>query len=458
MSILSASLAIAEGDYSWTGTMELANPASFQRIRIDDPVTLELGGETFNMMVDNKTLTRDGVSRPRLTISLISPTARFAAPRAAPMERTWDAAIRAREAAEEAVGEAIQWDLVDWVIPAGRLAVYDAAPLDVVRTIAEAAGGVVETTPGGVLRVRHRFPVAVSDWRRATVDHILTDAADNLSSRESHRAQSRVNRVVVRGYLPSSGHLATEIDGRIDGLNAGRTAFYSGETAHLLVHAGPEVSDIDVASSTGTLSANADQSYQVTEDISFDGSNSASLNQPTISIDSVIWLGSDLGELSLETDGMTVTAASSGVAVARITCTVQAKSWGLSAPSTVADLDSFPVQVNVTGIAGDSVGDGEIICQRGNGEFSGEDISDPLLSTTEAMRSRGRAEIDAGEDLQEITLTCVHRPSIMPGQIVEVHDALMGRSWRGKVTGVAHEAIGLRITTSLEVVRVQPGS
>ena len=452
--ILSANVAMAEGDYAWTGTMELEDPASYQRIRVDDPFTLELGGESFAMMVDNKTLTRDGVSRPQLVVSMISPTARFAFPRAEPMEQTWETAIQARDAAEQAVGEEIIWDLIDWAIPGGRLAVFEASPIDVVRTIAEAAGGVVETTPGGILRVRHRFPVAVPDWRRVAVDHVLTDSADNLSSRESHRAQSRVNRVVVRGYLPSSGHLATEIDGRIDGLNAGRTAFYSGETAHLLVHAGPEVSDIDMAASTGTISANADQSYQITQDISFDGSNSASLNQPVVSIDSVIWLGTDLGELSLETDGMTVTASNSGVAIARITCTVQAKSWGLSAPSTVADLDSFPVQVQVTGTSSDSVGDGEIVCQRGNGEFSGEDISDPLLSTTDAMRSRGRAEIDAGEDLQEVVITCVHRSGVMPGQIIEVHDALMGRSWRGKVTGVAHEATGPRIITSLEVIRV----
>ena len=454
--ILSANIAMAEGDYAWTGNLELEDPASYQRIRVDDPFTLELGGESFAMMVDNKTLTRDGISRPQLVVSMISPTARFAFPRAEPMEQTWESAIQARDAAEEAVGEAIDWNFVDWLIPGGRLAVYDAAPIEVVRTIAEAAGGVVETTPSGLLRVRHRFPVAVPDWRRVAVDHVLTDAADNLSSRESHRAQSRVNRVVVRGYLPSSGNLSAEVDGRIDGLNAGRTAFNSGETAHLLVHAGPEVSEIDVASSAGSLSANADQSYQVTQNVSFDGTNSASLNHPAISIDSVIWLGADLGNLSLETDGMTVTSESSGVAIARVTCTVQAKSWGLSAPSEVADLDSFPVQVNVTGTAGDTVGDGEIICQRGNGEFAGDDISDPLLSTTEAMRSRGRAEIDAGEDLQEIALTCVHRPGIMPGQIVEVHDALMGRSWRGKITGVSHEAFGPRITTSLEVLRGYP--
>ncbi|ABK45291.1 hypothetical protein Mmc1_2798 [Magnetococcus marinus MC-1] len=454
MSVISASLAIAEGDYAWTGTMELADPASFQRIRIDDPVTLELGGETFQMMVDNKTLSRDGVSRPRLTVSLISPTARFAAPRATPMERAWDAAIRAREAAEEAVGEAIQWDLVNWVIPAGRLAVYDAAPLDVVRTIAEAVGGVVETTPGGILRVRHRFPTAVPQWSRVTPDHILTDAADNLSCRESHRARYRVNRVTVRGWLPSGGHLSAEVDRRVDGLNQGRTSFHSGGTAHLLVNNGSETDIQGISASAGTLLTNADQSFTIAEDVTFDGTNSATLSQPARAIQSVIWLGNDLGAVTLAPDGMTLLASRAGIAIARITFTVRARSWRLSAPSRVAGLDSFPVQVRITGTSGDPVGDGEIICQRGDGEFPGEDISDPLLATTEAKLSRGRAEIDAGEDLQEVLLTCVHRPGVSPGQIIEIHDALMGRSWRGKVTGVAHEAIGPRITTSLEVARV----
>ncbi|ABK45366.1 hypothetical protein Mmc1_2875 [Magnetococcus marinus MC-1] len=458
MTILSASLAIAEGDYAWTGTMELADPASFQRIQIDDPVTLELGGEIFQMMVDNKTLSRDGVSRPRLVVSLISPTARFTMPRAMPMEGMWESPVSARVAAEEAVGKSILWDLVDWTIPGGRLAVYDAAPLDVVRTIAEAAGGVVETTPGGILRVRHRFPVAVPQWGRVTPDHILTDSADNLSCRESHRARYRVNRVTVRGWLPSGGHLSAELDRRVDGLNQGHTTFHSGGSAHLLVNHGPKTSIQSISASSGALLPNADQSYTISEDLMFDGSNSATLSQPAQSIQSVIWLGNDLGALTLATDGMAVTAASSGVAIARVTFTVRSRSWSLTAPEVVAGLDSFPVQVRITGQSGDQVGDGEIVCQRGDGEHPGEDISDPLLATTEAKLSRGRAEIDAGEDLQEISLTCVHRPGVMPGQIIEVHDALMGRSWRGKVTGVAHEAIGPRITTSLEVQRVAPSA
>ncbi|MBF0342508.1 MAG: hypothetical protein HQL95_16315 [Magnetococcales bacterium] len=134
-----------------------------------------------------------------------------------------------------------------------------------------------------------------------------------------------------------------------------------------------------------------------------------------------------------------------------------ARTWGLSSPSTVAGLDEYPVQVHLTGTTGESLGTGEIFCQRGNGAFRGADISDPLLSSDEAKCSRGRAEIDAGEALQEVSMTCLHRAGFMPGQLVEVHDSLMGQSWRGKITGVSHTAQGAKLVTSLEVLRhVEP--
>ena len=184
--IISASIAHAEGDSWWSGTLELDDPASFQRIQIDDPLVVELGGETFQLMVDNKTLERDSTGMPRFSVAVVGVTARFASPRAIPLDMVWDAPVFAKDAAEQAIGEAIEWDLLNWFIPGGRLAFHEAAPIDIVRTIAEAAGGVVETLPDGRLRVRHRFPVAVPAWDIAAVEHVLTDAADNLSCRESH--------------------------------------------------------------------------------------------------------------------------------------------------------------------------------------------------------------------------------------------------------------------------------
>ena len=457
-SVISATLYQAEQDYAWSGSLEVTNPASFQRIKINDPIDLELGGEAFKLIVDNKTINRDGVGMPRLTVSVISPTARFTTPRATPLDKVWDAPVWARDAAEEAIAETIQWELVNWLITGGRLAVHDASPLDVVRTIASAAGGLVESLPDGMLRVRHRFPVAVPSWPTAVVDHILTDESDNLSCRESHILRTRVNKVLVRGYLPSgSGFLSVEVDSRPNGLNHGRTNFLAGDTAHLLVHSGDDVALEDPLVSAGVILPGGWQVITATQDLVFNRVATATLEKPAIGIDSVIWLGNDLGDLTLESDNRTISVTNAGVAIARVTYRSPARSWSLSSPSTVAGLDEYPVQVHFSGANEDVLGAGEIFCQRGDGAFRGADISDPLLSTDDAKRSRGRAEIDAGELLQEVSLTCLHRPGFMPGQLVEVHDALMGQSWRGKITSVSHSAQGNRLTTSLEILRhVQP--
>ncbi|MBF0295682.1 MAG: hypothetical protein HQL96_10885 [Magnetococcales bacterium] len=453
--ILSANLSQAEGDFAWSGTLELSDPAAFQRIRIDDPITVQMGEELFEMIVDNKMLERDGVGMPRLTVSVISPTARFTSPRATPADHSWVFPMLARAAAAEAINETIEWELVDWLIPAGRLEFHDATPLDVVKTIAEAAGGRIESTPEGRLRVRHRFPVAVPAWATAPVDHVLTDEADNLSCRESHTLRTRVNKVLVRGYLPtgSTGFLTAEVDGRIDGPNEGRTTFYGGDVVHLMVHVGDDVTLLDPLVSTGVVWLDGQEETTITEDLVFSLSTTATLSKPALAIDSELWFGLNLGPLTLETDQRTVTARFAGVAIVRVTYRSMMQHWIAWVPETVAGHDAFPFQVRFAGTTGVRLGSGEIFCQRGDGAFRGADISDPLLATDDAKRSRGRAEIDAGEALQEVSLTCLHRPGFMPGQLVEVHDALMGRSWRSKITSVSHSAQGNKLTTSLELLR-----
>ncbi|MBF0628355.1 MAG: hypothetical protein HQL91_09040 [Magnetococcales bacterium] len=327
--ILSAHISQAEGDFAWSGTLELSDPSAFQRIRIDDALTVQMGDELFEMIVDNKMLERDGVGMPRLTVSVISPTARFTSPRATPADRSWLFPMMARAAAEEAIGEAIEWELVDWLIPAGRLEFHDATPLDVVKAIAEAAGGRIETTPEGRLRVRHRFPVAVPAWAADPVDHVLTDESDNLSCRESHTLRTRVNKVLVRGYLPSGngGFLSAEVDGRIDGPNEGRTTFYGGDAVHLMIHVGDDVTLLDPLVSTGVVWLDGQEETTITEDLVFSLSTTATLSKPALGIDSELWFGLNLGPLTLESDQRTVTARFAGVAIVRVKWTLSSRQF-----------------------------------------------------------------------------------------------------------------------------------
>lgn len=78
---------------------------------------------------------------------------------------------------------------------------------------------------------------------------------------------------------------------------------------------------------------------------------------------------------------------------------------------------------------------------------------DPLLTNLTPALSRGRKELDDGEGLQDVRLTCVYRPNLKLGDLVEVMDRYQGRAYRGKVTAVEHKFDGVAVTTDLELSR-----
>ncbi|MDB4312068.1 hypothetical protein N9937_01430 [bacterium] len=450
--VQSITLRHAEREYGWTGQLVLSDPAGYQNLSLEDELSIDLDGEVFSVIVDNKSLQRSGLATPTLTVSVISPTAALAFPRATPLEQTWDTATAASVIADAVASEGIDWTLIDWEIQANRLAVYNASPMNVISTIATAAGGVAETQPDGSLSVRHLWPVAVPRWDLGVVDHVLTDAEHILGARESYRSQRRVNSVLVRGYVPSSvsGRLVMEIDSR-EGALSNRVP---GGQQDVLTYRSPLLpSPVSTLATAGGIARTGLDNVTIVEDVAFLSTNEASLGKPATAVTSVIWMGPSLGTVVLEADGSTLTTPSAGTSIARVTYTASVESWRLSLPTSVSGLTDYAVQVVGSSSLDDSIGDGEVICQRGDGLYSGADVADALLSTTDVKRERGRAELDSGEDLQEVSLECVLLSGIMPGHLIAVHDALMGRSWRGKVTSVSHAVSGITAITSLEVVR-----
>ena len=95
-----------------------------------------------------------------------------------------------------------------------------------------------------------------------------------------------------------------------------------------------------------------------------------------------------------------------------------------------------------------------IFVTRGAGDKRGEDIVDPLLSTVEAQLARGTMELDANSTTpQTVNTTIVYRSGVGLGQLVEVHDAIQGQSYRGKITGVSHRIGSGAVVSMLDIVR-----
>lgn len=95
-----------------------------------------------------------------------------------------------------------------------------------------------------------------------------------------------------------------------------------------------------------------------------------------------------------------------------------------------------------------------VIVVRGAGDKRGEDIVDPLLCTVEVQLARGKTELDLHAAMpQTVNLTTVFRAGVEDGQLVEVHDAMQGMSYRSKIAGVSHRIDGGKVNTVLDLLR-----
>lgn len=176
--ILSATITADENSSVYQCEVELQNAYDYFNFEYDDDFILHVLGTTYAFVVDGRSLNRStddvGHAVSSAKLSGLSPLCRYASPRATPVTKVWSSAVMASSAVAELVG-AVTWTMVDWMIPAFRLSAEKAAPLDVAKSIVEAAGGLLESKPDGSIIARPRWPVSVPLITTTTPDHTLTE-------------------------------------------------------------------------------------------------------------------------------------------------------------------------------------------------------------------------------------------------------------------------------------------
>lgn len=162
----------------WQCEVSLKDAQNYILFQRDTPFIISLLGTDFYFIVDSRTLQRTiddaGNYQEVCTISGLSPLVRYASPRATKITKTWEMPTLASTIVTELIGS-VTWNLVDWLIPAYRLAADHAAPLDVARQIVEAVGGLIESQPSGSVVCRHRWPTSIAELGTAAVDHTFDE-------------------------------------------------------------------------------------------------------------------------------------------------------------------------------------------------------------------------------------------------------------------------------------------
>ncbi|WP_301101988.1 hypothetical protein [Propionivibrio sp.] len=319
--IVEATLSCDEESPVWIARVEITAITDFAAIGIGDTITLALGLESFVLVVDGKTLSRTSVAEQRMELTAVSPVALLDAPFAGAI-RYYDAgAVTARAAVEFLIGP-VDWQLPDWIIPAGRLMLEGATPLAAARNIVAAIGGIVESNPDGSVVCRRRHPMSIPQYGTTFVDHSLFDA-DVMSAQAQIAPMRGYNRVTLandEGGVSASADRIEYVADADDAYRGTVRAYLDTVRAVVLAHTGHSATVI------ATLGETMRTEIETVEFIE----GRASTRYPVTVIVDLAWQHTGLGDVTAA--GQNLTAATAGYSLLRITYTTTSFDWRVALP------------------------------------------------------------------------------------------------------------------------------
>lgn len=319
--IVEATLSCDEESPVWIAQVEIAAITDFAAIGIGDTITLALGLEPFVLVVDGKTLSRTSVAEQRMELTAVSPVALLDAPFAGTIRYYEAGAIAARAAVEFLIGS-VDWQLPDWIIPAGRLMLEGATPLAAARNIVAAIGGIIESNPDGSVVCRRRHPVSIPQYGAAAVAHGLFDA-DVMSAQAQIAPMRGYNRVTLandEGSVGTSGDRIEYVADADDAYRGTVRAYLAAARSVLLAHTGHPATVI------ATLGETTRTEIETVEFVE----GRASTRYPVTAIVDLAWQHTGLGDVTAA--GQNMTSATAGYSLLRITYTTTSFDWRVALP------------------------------------------------------------------------------------------------------------------------------
>lgn len=198
------SLSSDVGSFAWEMSAGIVGKDAAALVEGTDAAPVEvdviINGYTWRVLIDSWSLQQAAVSTTG-TISGRSLSAYLSAPYATPRNFTETAQKLMVQLAEQElpVGWTLQWNAVDWLVPANAWSYQNLAPMNAIARLAEAAGGFVSTNRNTQqIIVNPRYPAAPWNWEaQAPAIELPKDVLFQRSSQKT--PGTGVNGVWVHG-------------------------------------------------------------------------------------------------------------------------------------------------------------------------------------------------------------------------------------------------------------------
>lgn len=292
------SVSIDEGNYGWAGSFSLLNPADILRFHASDSFSVVIGADTYQFVVESKSVSRTSPVEVNAVVNGVSPALFLAGPRGTKITKTWDTAVMSHDVLSELLGTVTaEISILNWSIPANRLGVKDAYPMDVIRQIVEAVGGSVDSLPDGTLRIRSKYPVSVELWGAATANLLLNTDDDIFSSEDTYDLPKMYNKFRIMDGISAS---------RGDSLEFESLTADSG-----IVRAWPSPwrESVDLTSTSFVASVGSMEIEERDEEETIEIYNgSGAVRFPVLMVNSLQWLDENLGGVVSSPDSNQITS------------------------------------------------------------------------------------------------------------------------------------------------------
>jgi hypothetical protein len=208
----------------------------------------------------------------------------------------------------------LTYSIDDYYIGPSALFINEKTPLQIITEVVEAGGGIIRSDRVNRLIIRNKYP-DLDTINLQTPDHEFTDIVSIVSLNEEELLSEGLNAVLVEGNVERinslSGRFVLDAE-----RNAGESVRPIGTPMYVRLYLFPISSpsiDTNVANypssvytvetSAGTFTFQGTIQETVTNEIVEIVQGEGSLEFPALSIQSVTWLGTNIGTISLESAG-----------------------------------------------------------------------------------------------------------------------------------------------------------
>ena len=278
--------------YCLSCSIVLSDQASYLQFNILDEIKVVINSEEFYFFAESMERSREH-GAAGYTVSGLSKTALLDEPYSDKISGEFSG-MASVIISDLATGYTVNYQTVDWYIPANTLIIDDESPLEVIRKVANAAGAIIYTENDGTLTIEPRYKTRVPDWNNVTPDYYLSDMDNFFSTGENYEGRSGNNAFLITDGFEERSNITLETNDISEG------------EKELFVYQVPWQDNFTIEQTGGEWVVIEDIGiFQelVVEEIEFINGG-GSTKKPIYSIDKSDWLQKNLGSITFDESGV----------------------------------------------------------------------------------------------------------------------------------------------------------